>query len=150
MSPSCQQESTAPLKTFRRWMAWWWAVRSNASRQLPKRCPRSSQRTVGIPQLLRLHDFSLISSPHTPVSLLLLCPKAEFGSWEPEDKVSKAQGDGGMLCWCSLMELQDSTPQHELSERMCVYVCTRVQLQYQVLIYVTVFSDCHRVAVAYI
>lgn len=96
------------MKTFQRWMAWWWAVRSNASRQLPKKCPRSSQRTVGIPQLFHLHNFSLLSSPHTPVSLLW--DKAEFGSWKPEDKVSKAQGDGGMLRWFSLMELHDSTP----------------------------------------
>jgi len=72
-------------------MAWWWAVRSNASHQLPKRCPRSSQRTVGIPQLLRLHHFSLPSSPHTPVCLLLLSAKAEVGSWDPEDKVGEVQ-----------------------------------------------------------
>lgn len=47
-SPSSQRGSTAPLRTSRRWMAWWWAARSSASLQLPRRCPRSSQRMVSV------------------------------------------------------------------------------------------------------
>lgn len=70
-SPSCQQESTAPSRTSRRWMGWWWAARSSASLQLPRKCPRSSQRMVSIPQPLCLH-LSLPSSPHIPVSLCFL------------------------------------------------------------------------------
>lgn len=48
---------------------------------------------VGIPQLLHLHHFFLLSPPHTPVCLLFP-PKAEFGSWDPEDKVCKTEGVG--------------------------------------------------------
>lgn len=39
MSQSCQLASTAPLRTCQRWMGWWWAIRSSATPQRPRRCP---------------------------------------------------------------------------------------------------------------